>query len=48
MIVTKNGKVSRTSVSKFMVHGRTSRGTHGIKLSDGDIVVSADITSEEE
>lgn len=48
MIVTKNGKVSRTSVSKFIVHGRTSRGTHGIKLSDGDVVVSADITSEEE
>lgn len=48
MIVTRNGKVSRTKVSKFSVHGRTSRGAHGIKLSDNDIVVSADIASIEE
>lgn len=47
VIVTKNGKVSKTKVSKFSVHGRTSKGNHGIKLADDDIVVSADIASTE-
>ena len=47
VIVTKNGKVSKTIISKFNVHGRTSRGNHGIKLADGDLVVSADIASVE-
>ncbi len=46
MIFTKYGQAIRFDEDDVRIMGRTARGVHGIRLRDGDEVVSAGLSSE--
>ena len=48
MVITRNGVVNRQRVDEIRVIGRATQGVRMIQLNEGDTVVSATRTSEEE